>query len=257
MDELEFWERMECMRAMAFAGRNRRELLRDPLTIGFGLGFPLVLLALLSAIGRRAPVENFAIEALAPGVASFGLTFVALFSATLLARDRSRAFMARLCASLMRPSDFIFGYLSPMLALSVAQIAVCYLAAVPMGLRFGVNALVSMAALTPAAAMYVAIGLLCGTLLNDRQASGICGAVLTNGCAWLSGIWFDLALLGEGFERAANFLPFANAVTAARAAQAGDFAAMAGPLAVVAGYAAVLLGIAVWTFHHRLRAGKL
>ena len=89
------------------------------------------------------------------------------------------------------------------------------------------------------------------------QALLICGAVLTNGCAWLSGIWFDLALLGEGFERAAHLLPFANAVTAARAAQAGDFAAMAGPLAVVAGYAAMLLGIAVWTFHHRLRAGKL
>ena len=33
---------------MAFARRNARELVRDPLTVGFSLGFPLVLLALFA-----------------------------------------------------------------------------------------------------------------------------------------------------------------------------------------------------------------
>ena len=35
------------MRVRAFAKRNIKELLRDPLTLFFGLGFPLVLLVLM------------------------------------------------------------------------------------------------------------------------------------------------------------------------------------------------------------------
>ena len=59
-------------RAMAFARRNARELVRDPLTVGFSLGFPLVLLALLTIIQRNIPVSMFEIDRLAPGVAALG-----------------------------------------------------------------------------------------------------------------------------------------------------------------------------------------
>lgn len=242
-------------RAMAFARRNVRELVRDPLTVGFSLGFPLVLLALLTIIQRNIPVSMFEIDRLAPGVAAFGLTFAALFSATLIARDRASSLMLRLCASPMRPGDFIAGYLAPMLPLCAAQIAVCYAAALAAGLKLGGNAILSMLTLLPAAALYVAIGLLCGTLLNDRQVGGVCGALLTNVCAWLSGIWFDLSLLGDGFRRAAEILPFANSVTAARAALAGEPAGIGGPLLNVCFWATGVLALAVWTFHRRLKRG--
>ena len=221
-------------RAMAFARRNARELVRDPLTVGFSLGFPLVLLALLTIIQRNIPVSMFEIDRLAPGVAAFGLTFAALFSATLIARDRASSLMLRLCA---------------------AQIAVCYAAALAAGLKLGGNAILSMLTLLPAAALYVAIGLLCGTLLNDRQVGGVCGALLTNVCAWLSGVWFDLSLLGDGFRRVAETLPFANSVTAARAALAGEPAGIGGPLLNVCLWAAGVLALAVWTFHRRLKRG--
>ena len=242
-------------RAMAFARRNARELVRDPLTVGFSLGFPLVLLALLTIIQRNIPVSMFEIDWLAPGVAAFGLTFAALFSATLIARDRASSLMLRLCASPMRPGDFIAGYLAPMLPLCAAQIAVCYAAALAAGLKLGGNAILSMLTLLPAAALYVAIGLLCGTLLNDRQVGGVCGALLTNVCAWLSGIWFDLSLLGDGFRRVAEALPFANSVTAARAALAGETAGIGGPLLNVCLWAASVLALAVWTFHRRMKRG--
>lgn len=242
-------------RAMAFARRNARELVRDPLTVGFSLGFPLVLLALLTIIQRNIPVSMFEIDWLAPGVAAFGLTFAALFSATLIARDRASSLMLRLCASPMRPGDFIAGYLAPMLPLCAVQIAVCYAAALAAGLKLGGNAILSMLTLLPAAALYVAIGLLCGTLLNDRQVGGVCGALLTNVCAWLSGIWFDLSLLGDGFRRAAETLPFANSVTAARAALAGETAGIGGPLLNVCLWAAAVLALAVWTFHRRMKRG--
>ena len=37
------------MKAVTFAKRCAREILRDPVNLGFGLGFPLILLALLTA----------------------------------------------------------------------------------------------------------------------------------------------------------------------------------------------------------------
>ena len=245
------------MQAIAFAGRNRRELIRDPLTVAFGLGFPLVLLYLLSAIQRNVPVELFAVERLAPGAASFGLTFIALFSAMLISRDRSQSFMMRLCASPMRAGDFILGYLLPMLPIAAAQIAICYLAAAPLGFSLNLRALVSLLSLLPAAVLYIAIGLLCGTLLTDKQVGGVCGAALTNVCAWLSGVWFDLELLGEGFKSVCDALPFASAVSAARAAVAGNYAGMVQPLLIVSAYAAALMAIAVLVFHRRMKTGRL
>ena len=44
------------MRMLAFARRNWKEILRDPLTLAFGAGFPLVLLLLFSLIQRNVPV---------------------------------------------------------------------------------------------------------------------------------------------------------------------------------------------------------
>lgn len=245
------------MRMLAFAGRNSRELTRDPLTVFFGLGFPLVLLFLLSLLQRNIPVPMFEIEHLTPGVAAFGLTFIALFSATLLSRDRSRSFMMRLCASPMHAGDFILGYVLPLIPMSAAQIAVCYLAAVPLGFSVSGWKLLSLLSLLPAAVMYIAIGMICGTLLTDKQVGGICGALLTNVCAWLSGIWFDLSLLGKGFEKIARMLPFANAVDAARAAARGNISEMIVPLLIVCAYAILLLTAAVLLFSRRMKRGRI
>ena len=49
-------------RMIAFANRILKEILRDPLTVFFGLGFPLVVLLLLSLIQANTPVEMFEIR---------------------------------------------------------------------------------------------------------------------------------------------------------------------------------------------------
>ena len=84
------------MRILTFSKRCANEILRDPLNLAFGLGFPTVLLLLLSAIQANVPVPLFEIERLAPGIAVFGLSFMTLFSATLIAKDRESAFLERL-----------------------------------------------------------------------------------------------------------------------------------------------------------------
>ena len=172
------------MRMLAFASRNRRELLRDPLTVAFGLGFPLILLYLLSLLQRNIPIPMFEIETLAPGVAAFGLTFIALFSATLISKDRSRSLMMRLCASPMQAKDFILGYLLPLMPLAMAQTTICYIAAMPLGFSLDMRTVLSILSLFPASVMYIAIGLICGTLLSDKQVGGICGAALTYYSYW-------------------------------------------------------------------------
>ena len=236
------------MRAAAFAKRNLKELLRDPLTLFFGLGFPLVLLVMMTVIQNNIPVHIFELNTLAPGIALFGLTFLALFAGLLLAKDRSTAFLARLTASPMTASDFLLGYLLPMLPMAVGQSVICLGAAVALGLPLSWNLLAVVASLVPSALLFIALGLLCGTMFNDRQVGGMCGAILTNVTAWLAGIWFDLSLVGGAFRRIAYALPFVHGAEGARAALAGDWAALPGHLLWVSVWAAALMALAAWLF---------
>ena len=240
------------MRAAAFAKRNAKELLRDPLTMFFGLGFPLVLLGLMTLIQRNVPVRMFELDTLAPGIALFGLTFLALFSGLLIAKDRTSAFLARLAASPMTAADFLLGYLLPLLPMAVGQSMVCMAAAVALGLPLSWNLLAVVACLIPSALLFIALGLLCGTLFNDKQVGGVCGAILTNATAWLEGIWFDLSLVGGAFKAVAYVLPFVHGADAARAALAGDWAAVPGHLIWVLAWAALIGGIAAAAFQRKL-----
>lgn len=245
------------MRTAAFASRNTKEILRDPLTLFFGVGFPLVLMVLLSAINagipQHAAMTMFHIEKLAPGISVFGLSFLALFSSMLIAKDRSTSFMLRLFTSPMKPSDFILGYVLPILPMALAQSAICYLFALFYGLPFGVPLLAAVAVNLPIAIFFIALGLLCGSVLNEKAVGGICGALVTNVSAWFSNIWFDTAMVGGVFQKVADVLPFSHAVNAARAAAAGDYAAIFPDLWWVIAYAAAMLAAAVAVFSVRLK----
>ena len=239
------------MRMIAFARRNTREILRDPLSLGFGLGFPMILLALMTLIQRNVPVEIFEMESLLPGICAFGESFFALFSAQLISKDRSSALMMRLRNSPLRARDFILGYALPLLPMALLQAALCVAFALVLGLKPGWGILRMLGSLLPCALVFIALGLICGSLLSERQVGGICGALLTNLSAWLSGAWFDLKLIGGGFEAFAYALPFANAVDAARGALAGRPAGTA--LLVTCAYAAALCALAVVVFARRMR----
>lgn len=239
-----------------FAERNFKEMLRDKLNLMFGLGFPIIILLLLTIIQSNVPVELFTIGSLTPGIAVFGLSFVSLFSGMLIARDRSESFLIRLFSSPLRSSDYILAYTLPMLPLGLGQILCCFAVALLLGLKLSVNILLCMAVLLPAVALFVGIGLLCGSCLSDKQVGGVCGALLTNLSAWLSGTWFSLDLLGKGFKGFAMCLPFANAVEAGRAALSGNYSAIMGYLWVVIIYALVILTLAAAVFGRKMRADK-
>lgn len=242
------------MKLRALFRRNGLEILRDPLDLGFGLGFPLVLLFLLSAIQAHIPVSLFEISSLTPGITVFGLSFLALFSAILVARDRETALLQRLYATPLTAGDFIFGYLLPMVPMALAQSLICYLAALPLGLPLSFGILRAVLLNLPMALVFLALGLLCGSVFTAKQVGGICGALLTNLTAWLSGIWFDLDLVGGAFRKIADALPFVHGVDLARAALAGNLKSALPHLFWVLGYALVLTLAAVLCFLRQMRS---
>ena len=241
------------MRMLTFARRCAKEILRDPINLGFGLGFPLVLLFLLSALQANIPVPLFEINTLAPGITVFGLSFITLFSATLVAKDRESALLQRLYTTPLTGMDFIFGYLLPLLPIALGQTVICYLAAIPLGLTVSGNILYAVLGNLPMAVFNIALGLLAGCLLGVKQVGGICGALLTNLSAWLSGVWFDLKLVGGLFEKAANALPFVHAVQLEKSLFAGDFGAAAADLLPVAVYGLLTAAVAVLCFLRQMK----
>ena len=236
------------MKIIIFAKRCSKEILRDPLNLGFGLGFPLILLILLSALQANIPISLFEIDSLTPGITIFGLSFMSLFSATLVAKDRESAFLQRLYTTPLTAFDFIVGYMLPLLPIALGQTVICYLFALTLGLEPSVNILYAISGIRPMAIFNISLGLLCGSILGVKQVGGICGALLTNLSAWLSGVWFDLKLVGGTFEKIANALPFVHAVEMEKALFGGNFEIVLGHLIPVALYSIGITVIAIVCF---------
>ena len=236
------------MRMMTFAKRCTKEILRDPINLGFGIGFPLVLLLLLSALQANIPVSLFEIDTLAPGITVFGLSFMTLFSATLIAKDRESALLQRLYTTPLTGIDFIIGYMLPILPIALGQTVICYLFAIPLGLTVSTNIIYAIIGIVPMAIFNIALGLLCGSVLGVKQVGGICGALLTNLSAWLSGVWFDLKLVGGFFEKLANALPFVHAAEMEKALFSGSFEVASTHMLPILLYSVLITVVAVLCF---------
>jgi ABC-2 type transport system permease protein len=215
-----------------------------------------VILLLLSAIQANIPVSVFTIDKLSPGIAVFGLSFISLFSGMLIAKDRTTSFLMRLLASPLTASDYISGYMLPLLPIAVIQSLMCFVLALILGLQFTLNVLLTIVVLLPTAVLFIATGLLMGTLVNDKAVGGVSSIVVNVG-AWLSGVWFDLNLVGGAFRDVGYALPFAHAVDAARAALSGDYSSILPHLWWVIGYAVVILAIAIVLFRRKMSSDKI
>ena len=248
------------MRIVIFAKRNTKEILRDPLNLFFGLGFPLILLVLLSIINASIPPEAnnpmFSIENLAPGLAMFGTAFMALFSGMLLSKDRTSSFLMRLFASPMTSLDFILGYTLPMLVMALAQAAITLLASCLVGLELNVNLLPAVLVTTLTSLLFVGLGLLFGSFMNDKAVGGICGALLTNLAGWMSGVFIPIDLIGGAFKKAADILPFYHSVQAIKASLNGNYIEMLPHLAVVLAYTVIIFILAIIVFHRKMSGDK-
>ncbi len=248
----------------AFSARNTKEILRDPLSYIFCLGFPLIMLVVMTLVNESIPPEAgmtiFRIDQLAGGIAVFGQTFIMLFTAMTVAKDRSGAFLVRMYATPMTSFDFIAGYMLPMLLISLVQCLITYAASLLISLLVDVTLslpgmLLSAAAMLPSAVMFIGFGLLFGTLFNEKAAPGLCSIIISLG-SFLGGIWFDAQGLGGVMLKICKCLPFYYCTKSARTAMSLDFAfeQLWLPLLVVTG-CAVLIGVsAALVFKAKMKA---
>lgn len=241
------------MRMIIFAKRCAKDILRDPLNLGFGLGFPLVLLLLLTTLQKNIPVSLFEIDTLAPGITVFGLSFITLFSATLIAKDRESALLQRLYTTPLTGFDVILGYMLSILPIAIGQTLICYLFSIPLGLTIRVNIVYAIIGIIPMAIFNISLGLLCGSVLSVKQVGGICGALLTNLSAWLSGIWFDPELVGGIFKRLATALPFMHAVEMEKCLYNGNLEAVASHVVPILLYGILTMTIATICFLRQMK----
>jgi len=251
-------------KTIAFAKRNLTEMSRDALSYIFCVAFPIVMLLIMSVVNSSIPKESgmtlFRIDNLAGGIAIFGQTFVMLFSALNVTKDRSGSFLIRLFASPMKSRNFIGGYFLPLIIVAIVQVVVSFAAAFAVSLVCGYDLnigglLVATVAVIPSAVMFIAIGMIFGTLFSEKAAPGLCSIVISLG-AMVGGIWFDVEGVGGFMEKLAKCLPFLYATKLARAAVKTDFEfeSFIIPLIVVTCSAAVLTVIACGLFKRKMRA---
>ena len=97
------------MRIINFAKRNFKEIIRDPLSIVFSILLPLFLLFIFNQI--NIPNENYELQNFTPGIIVFGFSFITLFTAMLVSKDRTSSLLIRLGISPMKSIEYIVGYI--------------------------------------------------------------------------------------------------------------------------------------------------
>ena len=219
------------------------------------------MLALLSLINSAIPPEAenpmFEISNLAPGLAMFGSVFMALFVGMILAKDRTSSFLTRLFTSPMTAADFLLGYTVPMLVMTIVQAAITLLAASFFGLAFTLNIIPTVFVTALTSLLFIGIGLLVGSLMNDKAVGGVCGALLTNVAGWLSGVFIPIALIGGAFETLTTILPFYHSVEAIRTTLNGSFDNALPHFAVVLSYTVVFYLLAIIVFNRKMSGDKV
>lgn len=249
-------------RTLAFSSRNLKEIVRDPLSYVFCLGFPLVMLVVMTLVNDSIPAEAhmtiFRIDNLAGGIAVFGLTFVMLFVCLSVSKDRSGAFLMRLYATPMRSGNFIAGYLLPSLLLSVIQIVITFAASLVVSLVKDIDLnigglLLSVVTLLPTVVMFISLGLLFGTLFSEKAAPGLCSVVISF-ASFLGGIWFDVDNAGGALSKICGVLPFVHSVKTARLTCAMELSELPVHLLITSAYALVATVLSIVVFKSKMKA---
>lgn len=247
------------MKMIAFAKRTRKELLRDPLSYIFCVGFPIIMLLIMNLVDRSLPKEAhfhlFHISMIGPGISMFGLTFVMLFTAMQVSKDRSTALLTRMYASPMKGKDFIAGYTLPVIEVAVLQQLVTYLVVFVLGkttdydFQIG-NMAASIILMIPSALLFIGFGLFFGTLLGEKSAPGIC-SIMISLAGMIGGIWMDVDAMGGFFKRLSHVLPFYHGTMVARKAANGEFRQVWKSFGVTVLYGVGIYVISVWMFERR------
>ena len=198
------------MRTLNFAKRNFKEIIRDPLSIIFSVLLPLFLLFIFKQI--NIPNESYELHNFTPGIVVFGFSFITLFTAMLVSKDRTSSLLIRLGISPMKPIEYILGYMLSIIPLILIQNVLFFILAIALGLSFSINIIWAILISIVVAILFIAIGIILGSLFSEKASSGISSIVVQLVC-FTSGMYFPRELLGDVFSRICEYLPFESCLT--------------------------------------------
>ena len=202
------------MRTLNFAKRNYKELTRDPLSLVFAVILPLVLLFVFQQFD--IPNESYNLENFTPGIVIFGFSFITMFTAMLISKDRTTSLLIRLGISPMKPMEYIFGYMLSILPIILVQNVMFFILAIVLGLNFTVNVIYTVLASVVVAVLFIATGIIIGSVVTDKGASGISNIMIQLVC-FTSGMYFPKEMLGKGFGKVCEYLPFESCLSILKA----------------------------------------
>ncbi len=197
------------MRMLNFAKRNFKELIRDPLSLVFEIVLPLFLLFIFQQF--NIPSENFKLEYFTPAIILFGFSFITLFTATLIAKDRTSSFLIRLGTSPMKSRDYILGYILSLLPIIIIQNVLFFVFAIILGLSFTINIVYTILISIIISILFIALGILIGSLVSERGTGGI-GSIIVQLVCFTSGMYFPIESVGKVFSIICKYLPFESSL---------------------------------------------
>lgn len=239
------------MRALNFAKRNLKEIIRDPLSLIFAVLLPLFLLFIFQQFD--IPSEVYSLENFTPGIVIFGFSFITLFTAVLVAKDRSTALLTRLCAGPMKISDYILGYLIAVLPIVVLQNVLFFASAVLLGLKFGGGMPLAVLAAIPISVVFIMLGILIGSVTSEKSASGV-SSIVVQLVAFTSGMYFSSDMIGDVFAVICKILPFSNCLDIIKGVLNGNSDNILVPIIIVAAYIVALSALTSIVFSKKLRS---
>ena len=193
------------MRMLNFAKRNFKELIRDPLSLVFEIVLPIFLLFIFQQF--NIPAENFKLENFTPSIILFGFSFITLFTATLVAKDRTSSFLIRLGTSPMKSSDYILGYILSLLIVVLIQNILFFLTAIIMGLKFSISIIPTILVSMVISIFFISLGILIGSLVSEKGTGGL-GSIIVQLVCFTSGMYFPKDSIGGIFAIICKMLPF-------------------------------------------------
>lgn len=197
------------MRTINFAKRNFKELIRDPLSLVFEILLPIFLLFIFQQI--KIPGDTYKLENFTPGIIIFGFSFITLFTATLISKDRSSSLLIRLGISPMKPKDYILGYILSLIPIIVMQNVLFFVSAIILGLAFSVNILYTILVSIIISILFISFGILIGSLVSEKASGGV-GSMIVQLVCFTSGMYFSNDLIGKTFAFICEILPFSSAL---------------------------------------------
>jgi ABC-2 type transport system permease protein len=242
-------------RIITLTKRNLKEILRDPLSLSFTIGLPLVMEILFYFIFHKL-TSQFEMQYLAPGIVVFSQAFLTLFIGLLISLDRGTSFLTRLYVSKAKSYEFIISYALALIPIVLIQSILFFIiGGIFDSSLFKIEMIYSILLSIVTSLLFLGLGILFGSICNEKSVGGV-ASIIISAQSVLSGMWFPVEGLDGGMIKVMNALPFKNTTILIQNTLNGinnvydDFIK---PLIIVIFYSLVIFIFAIVLFKNKMK----